>query len=82
MYSDQHGETEMRQIHLHWGVPSTAAYNCQQACDWNLQKIRKKREMTRQLEDEEALLEEANKILFQQIDLEILKSKHDDSIAC
>ena len=38
--------------------------------------------MTRQLEDEEALLEEANKILFQQIDLEILKSKHDDSIAC
>ena len=58
----------MRQIHLHWGVPSTA-YKCQQACDWNLQKITKKREMTRPLEDEEALLEEANKMLFQQIDI-------------
>ena len=69
MYSGQHGETDMRQIHLHCGVPSTAAYNCQQACDWNLQEIRKKHEMTRQLEDEEALLEEANKILFRQIDM-------------
>ena len=37
--------------------------------------------MTRQLEDEEALLEEANKILFQQIDISNLKLKHDDSIA-
>ena len=37
--------------------------------------------MTRQLEDEEALLEEANKILFQQIVISNLKLKHDDSIA-
>ena len=50
-------------------VTSTAAYSRQQAYDSNLQEIRKKREMRRQLEDEEALLEEANRELFRQTDV-------------
>ncbi len=42
----------------------TAAYSCQHAFDSNLQDIRKKHEMRRQLE-----AEEANRNLFQQTDV-------------
>ena len=54
----------------------TAAYSRQHAFDSNLQETRKKHEMRRQLE-----AEEANRKLFQQNDIYNLKSKHDDSIA-
>ena len=53
----------------------TAAYSRQHAFD-NLQEIRKKREIRRQLEAEEANRNSSDKLMCRN-----LKSKHEDSIA-